>query len=510
MAAASKKAIDEFVAGYKANANGQHEAAPEPWEPPSPIDTLPEPMPFPLEAFPAALANYVHQCAWATNSQPDFVAVPLLAIAAGCLGASRALAITRDHIQPATIFSVVVGLPGTGKTPAIERVSEPLERAEARFRKDWKRDLKLWQDSEGEEDGERVPKPTLKRLMVDDTTMEPLIRNLEKNRRGLVMVRDELRALVAGFNQYRDGKGNDRQNLLRLWSASAIRVDRSKHEDLVPVVIRRPSLSITGGLQPAVVPTLLDDTKGDGRALDDGLLDRFLWSYPARLQDIEEQWREVEPKVEAVWFDCAQWLLSIEQGKDADGEPVPILSRLSGCGREAWVDFTRGHAEQLNDPDFPDHLRGPWSKLRGYCARLALVLRFVAAAIDGEGGPIEVDGLAMLRAAELIRYFKAHWLRVSAGMGAEPRIWDANRVLSYLIRHPEITEFSRRDIHRHLHATFKTPEALDAPLSMLVQHGYLRLAASDNSIGRKATQKYEVNPLWGRKSDKSDEPAPSE
>jgi hypothetical protein len=48
------------------------------------------------------------------------------------------------------------------------------------------------------------------RILLDDCTTEAMAGVLEQNPRGLVMVRDELAALVCGMNQYKSGKGHDR------------------------------------------------------------------------------------------------------------------------------------------------------------------------------------------------------------------------------------------------------------------------------------------------------------
>jgi hypothetical protein len=47
---------------------------------------------------------------------------------------------------------------------------------------------------------------------------------------------------------------------------------------------------------------------------------------------------------------------------------------LTAEGRVAWQQFTRDHAAERNAADFPAHLAGPWSKLRGYCGRFALII----------------------------------------------------------------------------------------------------------------------------------------
>lgn len=482
-----------------------HAPAAEEWGTPVPLRGLPEPPQFPAGVLPAALEDYAAQCADATNSPPDFVAVPLLALAAGCLGASRSVGITRDHVQPATLFALVVGLPGTGKSPALERVTDPLEEADRRNFDAFKSALEAWKEADPETRGER---PSPRRILVDDTTSEALMKTLCANPRGSVMVRDEMSALVAGFNQYKEGKGHDRQVYLKIWSASTIRVDRKSNEGGYPLVIRRPSLSIVGGVQPDVIESfLVPPREGEGR-VDDGLLDRFLFSYPRDLPAVEERYQEIDRAARDAWARVVSWLLSLEQWRDERGASRPKIVPLDGSGRDAWSEFTRGHAAELNAEDFPDHLRGPWSKMRGYCGRLALVLHFLhRAEANAPHGPEDVGADAVCRAARLAAYFKGHYLRVATRMGSDRRVGQALHVLRFLARHKQLVCFSRRDLHRQLHRTFLAPESLDSPLALLVQHGYLRAAPQEDrsSPGRKASQKYLINPLWGRRIDTIDE-----
>lgn len=486
------------------NGNGQesHEkepaepATPPAWDPPLPLTHLSQPMPFPVEVFPQQLLEFVDQVAWATNSPIDFVAIPVLVLAAGCLGASRALGITRTHIQPSILFAGVIGMPGSGKSPSLEIILNPVEAAEIRFQAEHKANLRTWRADDPEARGDR---PTLRRLIVDDTTSEALMRTINANSRGLCMVRDELAALIAGFNQYKGGQGSDRQVFLKAWSSGTFRVDRKSNEDGEPLIIRHPCMSIVGGIQPDVIQTFLAAGK-DGRVMDDGLLDRFLWSFPLELPAIGERFREVEPDKLELWDRCVQWLLAVKQWPREDGTRRAKIIGLSEAGKKAWVEFTDQHAAELNHPDFPAHQRGPWSKLKGYCARLALVLRYLALACDPDGDQSEeVGAQAVQGAVQLIAYFKAHYLRVAARMAFDPRIHAANHVLEWLRRHPEIERFSQREAHRATGSHFSAPEGLEVALGLLSAMGYIAESfVSRAATGRPPSKRFDVNPLWQR------------
>ncbi len=74
-------------------------------------------------------------------------------------------------------------------------------------------------------------------------------------------------------------------------------------------------------------------------------------------------------------------------------------------------------------PGFPSHLKGPWSKLEAYLARLSLILALVRNAQEDEGSFMAAFEAVTERdvenAAEFVRYFKVHARRVYAKLHGE-------------------------------------------------------------------------------------------
>ncbi|MBY0527336.1 MAG: DUF3987 domain-containing protein [Gemmataceae bacterium] len=474
-----------------AHANGTATPeAPEPWPQPIPLTEAPPVPAFPLDTLPALLARFVTEAAWATNAPPDFVAVPLLATAAAAIGNSHWLAVTRTHRQPPVLFAGVVARPGAGKSAPFDLAKEPLEQAERRYYKEW-----LAAKRAG---GRDEPAPHLRRCLLDDTTTEGMIRVLEDNPRGLLRACDELSAVVTGMNQYKEGgKGSDRQVYLKIWSGSTIKVDR-KLQDGIPLVVRRPLVCIVGGIQPQVIEWMRGQQQGDRPPPDDGFLDRFLLSYPDELPASGERWRDVSDEAYHGWDNVIKRLLALPMA-DLDGDPAPNLTPLSASGKDAWTLLTQAHADETNAADFPEWLRGCWSKLvPGYAGRLALVLHLLRWACD-EAGDTAVDGESVEQAFRLVEYFKAHARKVYATMGADPRVPAAKRILRWLGEHRDVTTISRSDLYYQLRGSFASPEAIGGPLWLLTQHRYVRViqASSKSGPGRKPTPLYEINPLWG-------------
>jgi hypothetical protein len=472
-----------------------------PWDPPVPLNDAPAAAPFPSGVLPRLVGRFVEEWRWALNCPPDFVAVPALVVAGAAIGNSRRLAITQSHTQSACLFAFTVGDPGSGKSPVLEAAVEPLEQADWRYQEGWKEEVADWEKRDPKTRGAR---PVLRRCLVDDSTTEKLAAILEGNPRGLAMVRDELAALVCGMNQYKaGGRGHDRQVYLKLWASATILVDRKNNDSAAPLRVRRPFVAIVGGIQPAVVGRLRGEAGRGQTPADDGLLDRFLPSFPAEVPAEKEQWKVVSKEARDGWRDVIDLLLGLDMERSAAGDAEPRLVRLTACGRDAWVAFTEAHAAELNAEDFPPCLRGAWSKLRGYCCRLALVVHYLRWACQ-EVKDEDVDGESVRRAAALVAYFKSHTRKVYAAFDADPKVADARRVLRCLSRHPELDHFTRADLYQHVRRHFGRPDALDGTLRLLVDQRHLRVALPDGD-GRPGprTERYQRNPLWDGGEDPS-------
>jgi hypothetical protein len=265
---------DEYNAHRNGKAKHKDEpfATPEPWEEIVPVSSVFSAPCFPVNVLPAALGRFVHEASWSLNCPPDYIGVPMLALAGGCMGNSLRLALTETHEQSTALYCGIVGPPGSLKSPALGLVAAPVEAVErARFVA-WKKDMTVWKKEDNERRGD---KPRVERILLDDVTTEKMADLLDQNPRGLVMVRDELSALITSMNQYKSGKGHDRQVYLKLWSHETIRVDRKSNPDGMPHMAYRPFLTIVGGIQPDVIDRMRGESRY-GPPPDDGFLDRFL------------------------------------------------------------------------------------------------------------------------------------------------------------------------------------------------------------------------------------------
>src|SRR5262249_27451979 len=141
----------------------------------------------------------------------------------GAAGASRALQVKDGHAERPCLWAAVVGHTGTAKTPALGLVCDPVHDEEDRRRQEYRRGF-----TAHDEDPDGHARPVLVSVCTGDVTRERLARKLMEGPRGLVLIHDELTAWVRSMDQYRQGRGADRQFFLSAWSGSPISVEREK------------------------------------------------------------------------------------------------------------------------------------------------------------------------------------------------------------------------------------------------------------------------------------------
>jgi hypothetical protein len=371
--------------------------------------------PFPVDVLPEPLARMVEEVSKALPCPPDFAAVPMLAVCGAAIGNSRVIRLKQNYAEPASIYAAVVAHPGDIKSPAVGMAVEPLNEADRLAQEEWKRRMVEYNQKEEQWKNEKalakknntlppVPpvRPVLRCHVCSDTTVEALACTLSDNYRGILLHRDELTALVNSLDMYKPGgKGNDKEFFLSSWSATRHKVNRKGTHEQGPIVVERPFLCITGCLTPDMLG-LLNDEKGR----EDGFIHRILPAFPATDGSCELTDDFVSDEAKAAWSAVVFRLLSLESRRSGD-RLSPQVCDLTPGAKHLFTLWCKSHSDDKNSPGMPRVLQSWWSKLKGYCARLALVIHLARWASGEEVGQ-EVDEKSVLRAAKLVSYFKSH------------------------------------------------------------------------------------------------------
>ena len=165
----------------------------------------------------------------------------------------------------------------------------------------------------------------------NDFTFEALAKILNFNPKGLLLGIDELMAWVYSMDQYRKGKGADREKWLSLWTCFEIFVDRASKEE--PIMLSRPFVSVVGGIQPDRLKLLSGDHH-------DGFIDRILFSFP---EPIPDKWVEHQLSDTILQEYCQLYDELFSLQPEIEGALVkPKTLDLSAMAKEGFILFYNG------------------------------------------------------------------------------------------------------------------------------------------------------------------------
>jgi Protein of unknown function (DUF3987) len=236
----------------------------------------------------------------------------------------------------------------------------------------------------------------MRRHLVSDITMERLAQVMNDNPpgSGLLLHRDELAAWVLSMNQYRGGRGADRQSWVSIWSGEPWIVDRKTTDD---AYVSAPFACVLGGIQPDVLPELATNR-------DDGFVDRLLFTYPEpAAQSFTTS--GVEPMLTLAYHNVYRRLLFAD---------FPTASvELTAAAADMFGRWYNDWSVWLNSYDWADG-RGARAKMPRYLARLALIL----SQLRGADAVNEYD---IHGGARLVYYFTMMADRALGRITAPPR-----------------------------------------------------------------------------------------
>jgi len=433
---------------------------------------------FPVEALPAPLKGYVTAAAKAINCDPGFVALPMLAALAACVGTTRRLYLKRAWKEPCVIWAAIVGSSGTIKSPAVDAGVAPLRLRHAddlsRYQKaiedhekvliEYERAKDLYKKNKSEEIPEKPRDPACIRHIVSDVTIEGIAPILHENPRGVLLERDELAGWVQGFDAYRGGRGGDVAKWLEMHRAGPVQVDRKTGNRML--YIPRAAVSVTGSIQPRVLARVLDEEN-----LANGFAARLLTCAPPKRVKVWTD-ADIDEATSERYSATVGGLLRLESLVTPRG-PEPVDLEFTPAARAIWVKFYNDFGQEqagLGDED----LAAAFSKLEGYCARFSLLLHLIRA-VSGDRSLVDehrIDEASLEAGSAITNWFCDETERVYAILREGDSQQD-ERQLVELIRRGGGTMSARQ--LQHAGRRWRGPvENARAALDVLVRAGIAR------------------------------------
>jgi hypothetical protein len=471
---------------------------------PKMVRTLEPYQPFPVEALPGPLGEYVRQGALALGCDPAYLALPALA-AASVIGNTRTIRLKRGWDEPSVIWSALVAESGTMKSPAhrkavacLFRLQRPLlqefKQARARYQEELREYQAAKQQAKKKGTAPGDP-PQMQRIVCSDTTIEKLAQMLADNPRGLLLARDELAGWLGLFARYKGQKGGtDLPAWLEMHQAGTVVVDRKTGEPPT-LYVERAAVSITGGIQPGVLARVLTP-----EFLDAGLVARVLMAMPPKLP---KRWSEVEiaPEVGESYRQLLDQLRKLDFDRSPDEETPHVLS-LSREAKAAWITFYNAWAKEQAAAE--GELAAAFTKLEAYAARFALLHHVVSRVALGADDRVPVQPESIDAGVKLCRWFAREARRIYSTLSETTDGRDARRLIEWIQgRGGGVTA---KELQRSNSRKYPTAEAANHALELLVEEGvgYWRDRVTARRGGRP-TRDFILHPTTDDTDDTSSE-----
>lgn len=495
------------------------------WPKPMMVDEKIEAPKFDISVIPDPYLDYCMDVAEAIQCPIEFPFIGVMTAASIVLGASCEMRPKTRSNWPVTpnLWGLVIGDPGTRKSPAITAAQSILAKLQTSTREIWKQESKLYAREKKMYDikakaiedklrmahglkkdkydaaviqdeldalGDEPEVPTWKRFYTNDSTVEKLIKLLAENHRGMLITADEIARLLKTWE--REGRQADRQFIMEGWNGNAPYVnDRvSSGTGDIPYLC----LSLLGTIQPKV---LRRELASSIMSTEDGLFQRFqLMVYP-KCDPLRWSNEPEDRLAKGIVVDTFRTI--------ALSDPRELGAILDPDDRRPHFRFTEEAAEVFkywflsNDtkmralPSDQSAMKAHLSKFNSLVPSLALIIHLADSVAHKSFGPVTLTALE--KALRLTTILEGHARKVYALVSGYKK---AARVeLQDHIKAGHLgASFTPRDIQRKDWRGLTDKKEVDELLEILSDMNWIRLeeVAEDGRVHKK----WVINP-WLKK-----------
>ncbi len=468
------------------------------------MQLLPPPS-LPLHLFPAEWAKWITSSAEEASAPPDFVAAALLAATGAAIGNARWASPWPGWREPPMLNMACIGIPSSNKSPAIDRVADPLGTLEAELNEDWPDRLREFRGAKlvaeeraaswkadvkealrmkcappAEPESAAPPMAAARRRVVStDPTVERAARLSAENPRGMLLLRDELAGWITGMDRYSGSAGADRAFWLEAYGGRRWAPDRVRDEGN-PIEVAHLTWGILGGIQPARVSSLLTGSA------DDGLSARFLYVWPLGR-------KPTRPR--GTGF--PGYLLNLLRRLRAlpwDAAPEPLVlpfTEEAACALQDW----RERAAEMELA--ASGLFLSWlGKTPGFVVRLALVFEHLTWR-EGDAAPAGIGLDAVGRALGFIADYALPMAQRTFGDAALPEAErDVHVMARWLLAQRTLPDvLNARQIRRQEGGpAIPTAPRINAALAKLAEMGWMRPSRDREGLSGRPRADWDLNP----------------
>ena len=317
-------------------------------------------------------------------------------------------------------FGALIAESSQMKTPVLNAmIADPLaamrENNQKKFdaqKKAYEVELEQWKNSKDENKGPAPDAPVEKFAYITKATWEGIAGMVGRAPdQGILWLCDELAGFFNSANQYRGGKGSDKEDLLEAWSGNGAVIARAAG---TTVNVGAVSLSIYGNIQPKVLAPFL----GDGTD-DNGTFARFdfVQQPPALTQITLGVPRiDINPMLQALY-------------ERVDAMPV-MKFELDEEARKLFSDYYN-HCQRLKFDHPKQGMRAMLGKAAEKVGRVATILHCIHAAHLGFEVSLKIPAKQVAAAIKWVEYTTQQALSINIEV-CDPEALESNltRIIS--------------------------------------------------------------------------------
>ena len=243
---------------------------------------------LPADYLMAEVSEIADIIAQVMDCSEDIVISTMFAVVSGAVG-TKVSVFDGKYTNMLNINVCHVAPPGSNKTQPVSLLVKPLENISLQkhlaYKEEKQRCLEL-------KDTTNMPNPQI--LYVSNPTPEAINKMLAWNPHGLFARRDELVGFIEDLGgRYSNGSGGI-PDFLSIFTNEHISIIRAGDE---PLIIPKPYLTVVGGIQPGILPTIL----GKGQMINSGFNYRWLFVAPEIKVTLERSLTGIDPMVLDYW-----------------------------------------------------------------------------------------------------------------------------------------------------------------------------------------------------------------
>ena len=356
---------------------------------------------FPIDVFPNEIQTIVKELDRVYGFTYELTSPAMLFALSVAIGNTYYVEAKEGWADSASLYIVLIGNAGSGKTHAIKWFVNPLQKYDAKFKKQYDDELLKFKREEG------LERPNPKQILVQDITLEGLIGVHQNNPRGIGVYVDELGTWIEKFNAYRSG-GGDKQNWISIWSNTQVSVNRKTNNEYVR--IETPFVSVIGGVQRETFNTYLGNLKGH-----DGFTDRlFMVNAIVPYKAFDDS--KLDDDYKNKWGAIIDTIYNYPQNFDTNGSVRPNLIGLSEEASEHFQKWDNENAINVNSGKADKQLV---PKARTQAFRFALILEILYCSVHNVE-PKQISGASMNKGIRLADYYVSQQLDVRLFANSSP------------------------------------------------------------------------------------------